>query len=82
MPYIKIGRGVKEVLYTAAFHAMKDNSILLMKFVENFCIAYETNSDIYGYNARQIFDMTSIYLVPMVNPRWRKFSYRCSERKF
>lgn len=69
MPYIKIGRGVKEVLYTAAFHANEwITSVLLMKFVENFCIAYETNSDIYGYNARQIFDMTSIYLVPMVNP--------------
>ena len=69
MPYIKIGRGVKEVLYTAAFHANEwITSVLLMKFVEDFCIAYETNSNIYGYNARQIFGMTSIYLVPMVNP--------------
>ena len=67
--YIKIGRGEKEVLYTAAFHANEwITSVLLMKFIEEFCMAYETNSEIYGHNARQIFDMTSIYLVPMVNP--------------
>ncbi len=69
IPYIKIGRGEREVLYTAAFHANEwITSVLIMKFIEDFCIAYEANSDIYGYNARQIFDMTSIYLVPMVNP--------------
>lgn len=39
-----------------------------MKFVEDFCIAYNNNSTIYGYSAREIFNTTSIYVLPMVNP--------------
>lgn len=67
--YIRIGNGSKEVFYNASFHANEwITSPVLMKFVEDFCIAYSNNSTIYGYSARGIFDNTSIYLLPMVNP--------------
>lgn len=39
-----------------------------MKFIEDFCLAYVSNSNIYGYSARNIFEYSSIYIVPMCNP--------------
>lgn len=69
IPYIRIGTGEKEVLYSASFHANEwITTVVLMKFIEDFCKAYETNTNIYEYNAREIFSQTSIYLIPMVNP--------------
>ena len=69
IPYIKMGNGEKEVMYSGTIHANElINSVVLMKFVEDFSKAYKNNDEIYGYNAREIFNKTSIYIVPMVNP--------------
>ena len=43
-------------------------SPLLMKFIEDFCLAVVNDSTIYGYLARDIFEYSSIYIVPMCNP--------------
>ena len=55
IPYIKIGRGEKEIFYSASYHA-------------NEWITYKNNLTIFNYSARQIFETTTIYIVPMVNP--------------
>lgn len=39
-----------------------------MKFIEDYCTSYVTNSNLYGYSIRNLFYSTSIYLMPMVNP--------------
>lgn len=69
IPYIGIGNGPNEVMYSGSIHANEwINSVVLMKFVEEFAKAYENNGLIFGINAREIFNNSTIYVVPMVNP--------------
>ncbi|HQA57323.1 MAG TPA: M14 family metallopeptidase [Acetivibrio sp.] len=67
--YLRLGRGSRQVFYNAAHHAIEwITTVLLMKFAENFLKAYSTGTGIRGYNVREIWDQSSIYIVPMVNP--------------
>lgn len=69
IPYLKIGNGSKQVFYSASFHANEwITTPVLMKFVEQYLLAYVNNAAIYGYNARNLFNTVSLFIVPMVNP--------------
>ena len=69
LKYIRFGTGSKQVLYHASIHANEwINSVVLMKFIENLCMAYLNRGNIWGYPARSLFQQYSLYVVPMVNP--------------
>ena len=66
---IKFGIGKKEVLYTAGIHATEwITSLLLIKFAQNLCNAFVSNSQIYGYDAKYLYENCSLYIIPMINP--------------
>ena len=66
---LKIGTGPRQVFYSGAIHANEwICSNMLMKFVEELCIANNKNSSLFGYNIRNLLHKTSIYICPMVNP--------------
>ena len=66
---IRLGNGTNKIFYSGSFHANEwITSVLLMHFVEEYCNAYASNSSILGYSISKLFNSTSIYIVPMVNP--------------
>ncbi len=67
--YIRLGRGANQVSYNGAHHANEwITTPLLMKFIENFARAYSVGGSIRGYSIPNIWNRSSIYIVPMVNP--------------
>lgn len=67
--YLRLGNGPNQVFYNGAHHALEwITSPLLMKFIENFAKAYVEGRSIRGYNPRDIWMQSSIYIIPMVNP--------------
>lgn len=69
MYYLRLGKGPNKVGYNATHHAIEwITSTLLMKFTEEFLKAYAEGRDLYGYSTKDIWNNSSIYIVPMVNP--------------
>ncbi len=66
---IVIGKGEKEVLYNASHHANEwITTPVLVKFVEEYAKSYSQNGRIFNHLAKEIYDNTTIYVIPMVNP--------------
>ncbi|MBR2846668.1 MAG: M14 family metallocarboxypeptidase [Clostridia bacterium] len=67
---IKLGTGQNEVFYNAAHHALEwITTPVLMKFIEDFAEGYVTGKNLSrGYNPREIWESSTIYIMPMVNP--------------
>lgn len=66
---IKLGKGPNKVFYSASFHANEwITSVVMMKFIEDYCDAFISDSKLYNYSIRNLFNSSSIYIMPMVNP--------------
>lgn len=69
IPYIKIGNGSKNVFYSASIHANEwITSIVLMKFLADYCYCYKNNLTIFDYPASELYNNCTLYIMPMVNP--------------
>lgn len=69
IPYIKLGNGDKKVLFVAGTHANEWITCpVLMKFVEDYLISYSYGTKILTKFAKEIYDTSTIYIIPMLNP--------------
>lgn len=67
--FMRLGRGPNQVFYNAAHHALEwITTPVLMKFIEDFSRAYALGGTLGGYDPRELWAKSSIYLIPMVNP--------------
>ncbi|MBU3188688.1 peptidoglycan-binding protein [Clostridium bowmanii] len=67
--YVKLGNGPNKVFYNGTHHAIEwITTVLLMKFIENFAKVYALGQPLEGYNVQDIWNKSSIYVMPMVNP--------------
>ncbi len=66
---LKIGNGKNQLMANAAHHANEWITIpVLLRFCEDYAKAYSQNTKILNYNARELFELTSFTLLPLVNP--------------
>ena len=69
IPYLKLGRGSKKVLYVAGTHANEWICCpIIMKFIEDYCIAYTARENLNGTSVEEVYNIATIYIVPMLNP--------------
>ena len=65
----KMGVGNNEVFYNAAHHANEwITTPVTIKFLEDYARAYGSGGSIFGIDAASLYDKSTLYLVPMVNP--------------
>ncbi len=66
---VKIGEGETNDIFVGSHHGMEwITSLLLMKFIEDFCEAKTKGKSILGYDPSYIFKTRCSYFVPMLNP--------------
>ncbi|MBO7208204.1 MAG: M14 family metallocarboxypeptidase [Clostridia bacterium] len=77
---VKFGTGKKEVYYNGAHHGLEHiTSKLLMKFIFDLCYSYNKNIKLRGCNLKDLYEKSSIYITPMVNPDGVEMSKRLKD---
>ncbi len=69
IPMMRVGLGKKTLVLTAGIHGRESvNPILLVKMLEDYCQAFETQEERYGYQVQSLLDGCSVAVIPLVNP--------------
>lgn len=67
--YLKIGEGKNNLFFIGAHHGLEHlTSALLMRFANNYLFAIKSKGKIGSYNAVELSQKSSLYIVPMLNP--------------
>ena len=66
---VKVGCGGRKVLLTAGHHANETiTSLLLWRFLEDYCRGLKEDGSLWGFSCRRLFRRSTLYAVPLVNP--------------
>lgn len=66
---IKYGKGARKLFANGAHHGLEYiTSAFLMRFLSEYAASVERGEDMLGFDALRLFDNTSLYVVPMINP--------------
>ena len=66
---LKLGSGERKVLLTAGHHANETiTSLLLWRFLEDYCCGLKEDGSLWGFSCRRLFRRSTLYAVPLVNP--------------
>ncbi len=69
IPVLTLGGGSRRVLYVGAHHGMEwMTSMLLVRFIADFCTFYESGSRIGKTSPRAVFGTHTLTIIPMLNP--------------
>lgn len=69
IPILTLGVGKKEILYIGTHHGMEwITSILLLRFVNEFCELYQNNSILYRTPLSCLWKQYTLSIIPMLNP--------------
>lgn len=66
---IRMGKGEKKLFVNCAHHGLEYlTSAFIMRFLFGLARAVADNSEFFGYDAKEVAENVSLYVVPMVNP--------------
>ena len=66
---LKIGEGEKKLFINGAHHGLEYlTAAFIMKFIEEYAESVESGGEMFGYDTRALYERTTLYAVPMVNP--------------
>ena len=69
IPVVSVGLGPRKALYNGSHHANEwITTPLLLRFLEEYARAISENGTVFGYSAQALYQRTTLFLVPMVNP--------------